>query len=88
MCVNCLRDILQLGGSAVDGAIAALLCTAVINPQSTGIGGGAIFTVMDHTGKAATFTQPISEGGLPTEIMILFYSRWENKVDYVSSSPR
>uniref|UniRef100_A0A667ZX56 Glutathione hydrolase n=1 Tax=Myripristis murdjan TaxID=586833 RepID=A0A667ZX56_9TELE len=50
-CSEIARDILQLGGSAVDGAIAALLCTAVINPQSTGIGGGAIFTVMDHTGN-------------------------------------
>ncbi|KAM3868397.1 gamma-glutamyltransferase 5a [Diretmus argenteus] len=50
-CSEVGRDILQSGGSAVDGAIAALLCTSVINPQSMGIGGGSILTVMDNTGK-------------------------------------
>ncbi|XP_071765602.1 gamma-glutamyltransferase 5a isoform X2 [Centroberyx gerrardi] len=50
-CSKIGRDMLRRGGSAVDGAIAALLCTSVINPQSMGIGGGAIFTVMDSTGK-------------------------------------
>ncbi|XP_063346470.1 glutathione hydrolase 5 proenzyme-like [Pelmatolapia mariae] len=50
-CSEIGRDILQKGGSAVDGAIAALLCTSIINPQSAGIGGGVIFTVMDSYGK-------------------------------------
>ncbi|XP_027888998.1 glutathione hydrolase 5 proenzyme-like [Xiphophorus couchianus] len=50
-CSKIGRDILKGGGSAVDAAIAALLCTGIMNPQSAGVGGGAIFTVMDRSGK-------------------------------------
>ncbi|XP_072462816.1 glutathione hydrolase 5 proenzyme isoform X2 [Notamacropus eugenii] len=44
-CSDIGRDILKLGGSPVDAAIAALVCTAVVNPQSMGLGGGVIFTI-------------------------------------------
>ncbi|XP_061529028.1 gamma-glutamyltransferase 5a isoform X2 [Phycodurus eques] len=50
-CSQIARDMLEKGGSAVDGAIAALLCTSLLNPQSLGLGGGSIFTVADSTGK-------------------------------------
>ncbi|KAG9270580.1 gamma-glutamyltransferase 5-like [Astyanax mexicanus] len=50
-CSRIGRTILQEGGSAVDGAIAALICTSIINPQSMGIGGGVIFTIMERNGK-------------------------------------
>ncbi|KAL3976217.1 neuromedin U receptor 1 [Sarotherodon galilaeus] len=50
-CSEIGQNILQRGGSAVDAAIAALLCTSIINPQCMGIGGGVIFTVMDSSGK-------------------------------------
>uniref|UniRef100_A0A8C3CRL9 Glutathione hydrolase n=1 Tax=Cairina moschata TaxID=8855 RepID=A0A8C3CRL9_CAIMO len=39
------RDILKSGGTAVDAAIAGLICTSVMNPQSSGLGGGVVFTI-------------------------------------------
>ncbi|XP_071376713.1 glutathione hydrolase 5 proenzyme [Centroberyx affinis] len=55
-CSEIGRNMLQQGGSAVDGAIAALLCTAVVNPQSMGLGGGSIFTIRDKAGKVKVYS--------------------------------
>ncbi|XP_054612925.1 glutathione hydrolase 5 proenzyme isoform X2 [Dunckerocampus dactyliophorus] len=55
LCSQVGRNVLQQGGSAVDGAIAALLCTSVVYPQSMGLGGGAVVTVRNRTGKVTVF---------------------------------
>ncbi|XP_026715798.1 glutathione hydrolase 5 proenzyme [Athene cunicularia] len=44
-CSVIARDILKSGGTAVDAAIAGLICTSVMNPQSSGLGGGVVFTI-------------------------------------------
>ncbi|XP_045145501.1 glutathione hydrolase 5 proenzyme [Echinops telfairi] len=52
VCSDIGRAILQQHGSPTDAAIAALVCTSVVNPQSMGLGGGVIFTIYDAaTGK-------------------------------------
>ncbi|XP_007955576.1 glutathione hydrolase 5 proenzyme [Orycteropus afer afer] len=52
VCSDIGRSVLQRRGSPVDAAIAALVCTSVVNPQSMGLGGGVIFTIYNaSTGK-------------------------------------
>lgn len=39
------RDILLQGGNAVESMISSLLCIGVVNPQSSGLGGGFLMTL-------------------------------------------
>ncbi|XP_039260923.2 glutathione hydrolase 1 proenzyme-like isoform X1 [Styela clava] len=48
------RDIMKVGGNAVDAAIATTLCQGVVEPYYSGIGGGAIMTIYNYTTKSTT----------------------------------
>ena len=41
-------DVLQAGGNAIDASVAAQLMLGVVQPESTGLGGGAMFLVYNN----------------------------------------
>src|SRR5688572_14246814 len=50
------RDILRQGGSAADAALAMMLALTVVEPQSSGIGGGSFLVHHDNkSGKVSTY---------------------------------
>ncbi|XP_038589734.1 glutathione hydrolase 5 proenzyme [Micropterus salmoides] len=84
-CSEIGRNMLQQGGSAVDGAIAALLCTSVLNPQSMGLGGGSILTIRNKTGivKVYNFRETVPQSfktnllnDCPTTFRMATGSQW------------
>ncbi|XP_057774854.1 glutathione hydrolase 1-like isoform X2 [Salvia miltiorrhiza] len=55
LCSRIGRDVLVEGGHAVDAAVAAALCLGVVNPASSGIGGGAFMLVRLAGGDAEAY---------------------------------
>ncbi|CAJ0581855.1 unnamed protein product, partial [Mesorhabditis spiculigera] len=48
-CAGIGKDTMQRGGNAADAAVAAQICLGVVNPQSSGLGGGFIMTLYNKT---------------------------------------
>ena len=47
-------EMLRQGGSATDAAIATMLALTVVEPQSSGIGGGGLYVATNSRGQVAT----------------------------------
>ena len=62
-----IRDVLKRNGTAVDAAIAALICNGVYSSQSMGIGGGFLMTIYSkETGKVETLNARETAPGAAT----------------------
>lgn len=48
-----LRSILEQNGSAVDAALASLICNGLVNMQSLGFGGGFMMTIYERATRQA-----------------------------------
>ena len=68
--MNHIRDVLKRNGTAVDAAIASLICNGVYSSQSMGIGGGFLMTIFSkETGKVETLNARETAPGAATKNM-------------------
>ena len=63
-CTALGNEVMKLGGNAVDAAVGASLCLALVAPHVTGLGGGGLMMVHDHranTSKVIDFRETTPE---------------------------
>ncbi|CAI4225030.1 unnamed protein product [Auanema sp. JU1783] len=49
ICSEIGGNILKKGGNAIEGSIAVMFCLGIVNPQSSGLGGGFLMTLYNKT---------------------------------------
>ncbi|KAL4224739.1 Gamma-glutamyltranspeptidase 1 [Mactra antiquata] len=77
VCSDIGRDMLERGGTAVDAAIATLLCNGVKTPHSMGIGGGCFMLIYDRYEK-----KTIAIDGRETAPRYMTADIYENMTEY------
>ena len=55
VCSNIGADVMRANGTAIDAAIATLICLGLIHPHSSGIGGGGYMLLYKRSTKTATY---------------------------------
>ena len=55
VCSKIGADVIRDGGTAIDAAIATLICLGLIHPHSSGIGGGGYMLLYKRATKTATY---------------------------------
>ncbi|XP_028396634.1 glutathione hydrolase 1 proenzyme-like [Dendronephthya gigantea] len=55
VCSNIGADVMRENGTAIDAAIATLICLGLIHPHSSGIGGGGYMLLYKRSTKKATY---------------------------------
>jgi gamma-glutamyltranspeptidase/glutathione hydrolase/leukotriene-C4 hydrolase len=75
-CSQIGRDVLETGGNAVDASVAVALCLGVVNPVSSGLGGGAFITIRMANGTAAFYDAREMAPAAATEDMFTGSAQW------------
>lgn len=68
-CSDIGLEVLSTGGNAIDAAVATALCLGVVNPVSSGLGGGAFITIRLANGTAAFYDARETAPAAATEDM-------------------
>lgn len=73
-CSEIGASMLRKGGHAVDAAVAAAICSGVLHPMSSGIGGGAFIIVRSSAdGKAEAFDARETAPAAASKVRFSFY---------------